>query len=727
MTRLIGSPFGFAVGLCCLGGVSCTVGGETAPVPTEGVDAGTTDDARVLPETCDPSGAGSTLGLRCRDNAFCSDGCFCNGVERCDRGTCVAGADPCVDRLQCTRHQCVERVDRCFTLADDSLCQNGDACDGREVCDLEMGCRDVAPLDCNDGDSCTFDSCLPDTGCVHTPRDLDGDGFVAMSCGGRDCDDAPLTGSEVYPGAIEVCSNRRDDDCDGLRDYADTAECTPANDLCSQAERITASGIFSASTRGLRSNLSLECRSAAADGVYHLELLETRDLLVTVSGSVEDVGLSLRDWASCSAGPDLECTSTEPPVLIRRSLPPGEYALVVQTDDRDAFDLEVTLGEPTSVPAVNLCGPGTRDVSSGGSWHGFFSEVDDAYRLPCFITSPAKDVVHRLVLTGERDVTIRGATRGGSVTPATRLALVRECAEPEQVVQCAWSQTAEIRRRGLPPGTYYVVLESAAVTASEWRLDVDVLSPGQRVPGDSCADPLDVGNSPASIAWSEVQHDSPASCGQGEAFRDAYFSFELSEVRDVRVQTTSPGFHVAALATRCGSVSAELRCTAQTGSSVQTWRSLAPGRYFVTLASTAVSGTATVQVLTSPPTPVPVNDRCANAVLLQSGVSRSDSLVGFEDDVVGCYGVGRPDAIYRLRVDSPSTVDVIVSPQNIQGDVLLTLSDACGMGASLACDASPDAAVVSRPLSEGTYYVFVEASDPSAVGDFEIRSLVTPN
>ena len=42
--------------------------------------------------------------------------------------------------------------------------------------------------------------------------DYDGDGFVAASFGGGDCDDAdPL----VNPDADEVCGNALDEDCDG--------------------------------------------------------------------------------------------------------------------------------------------------------------------------------------------------------------------------------------------------------------------------------------------------------------------------------------------------------------------------------------------------------------------------------------------------------------------------------------------------------------------------------
>ena len=42
--------------------------------------------------------------------------------------------------------------------------------------------------------------------------DKDGDGFISVKCGGDDCDDKD---SLVHPGAIEICGNEVDDNCNG--------------------------------------------------------------------------------------------------------------------------------------------------------------------------------------------------------------------------------------------------------------------------------------------------------------------------------------------------------------------------------------------------------------------------------------------------------------------------------------------------------------------------------
>lgn len=110
---------------------------------------------------------GSARAQACSTDADCDDGLYCNGVEQClafsGFSFCISGIPPCAGR-------CDEDSDSCIDCGED--------------------------------------------------RDADGDGSVAIACGGDDCDD---TDPNRFPGNVEVCDgDHHDEDCNpntfGTRD-----------------------------------------------------------------------------------------------------------------------------------------------------------------------------------------------------------------------------------------------------------------------------------------------------------------------------------------------------------------------------------------------------------------------------------------------------------------------------------------------------------------------------
>ena len=122
------------------------------------------------------------------DGRDCDDGDLCNGVGTCDEtGACVIDSSPlCDDGNPCTFDTCVSGGSDCThdaSAADGSTCDNGLHCDGPDECS-DGACEAVDPgyAPCDDGDLCTDDRCAEGSGgpsCTH-PRIT----FRGVGCGG---------------------------------------------------------------------------------------------------------------------------------------------------------------------------------------------------------------------------------------------------------------------------------------------------------------------------------------------------------------------------------------------------------------------------------------------------------------------------------------------------------------------------------------------------------------
>jgi hypothetical protein len=686
-------------------------------------------DASV--DTCTPAGMGATLGRSCDVDGECDDGCYCNGVEACRGGTCVAGDDPCVDAVPCTVGACLEETDTCFQEPVHAMCSNGDACDGMEVCDPAFGgCRPASPLYCNDENACTVDSCDPARGCVHVLRDLDGDGFVDSRCGGDDCDDDPRFGRDIFPGAREVCNNRRDDNCDGLRDYNDPS-CMPTNDTCATAERLPGAGTYSGSTRSLRSDYTLSCGSGSADAVFTFSLAAPADVRVTPSGAGLG-GVAIRALSACATGPDLRCGGGASPVAFVRSLPAGDYAIIVKTTTPGIFDLTLRITEPTTVPPTDLCNETTRDISAGGTFTGMWEETGNDYAPACgTILRDAPDAAYRFVLTSPKDVRIT-ATATGSYN--TVLSVTPNCGMPSAALSCVSAAAPEFRRRAMEPGTYYVLVEPVVATSPGWSLTASITDPVPPPSGDACVSAATITPStPGRVAVSTLEADGLPSCQtSGSGFRDAFFTFELTELRDVELNISAGGGFPSAffsVQTSCGVPGSDLRCRSFSPTTSQRFRSLAPGRYFVHVNTTATTGDVTVSMTTSAPTPVPPNDRCAGAIVVDPAAvvtTRRDTLTGFEDDVAGgsCGGFSAPDAFYTFTLLTRKSVNISATSATSSTTAYAVLRSAACNGSVVQCASGTPTASIVRTLDPGTYFLQVEQPAASA-GDFTAQFVFT--
>lgn len=721
-----------------------------APPDGEAEDMGSpTGDMGDPPiSECTADGMGSTIGESCIRDLDCSDACFCNGVELCMEGTCVAGDAPC-GRFECSTGSCDEATRTCDETPDDSVCDDGVFCNGAERCDPEFGCRPGTPPFCGDGDICTIDTCDEEAGrCAHSILDADMDGAAARSCGGADCDD---TDPDRAPDNTEICDNGIDDDCNNRVDALDSA-CAPTNDRCTDegdgrgpldiTRTTDGTSVIATSTVGMDGDYDTSCgnssEDAGPDAVFTFTLTETKDVSAEVQGIDNDAVLSLRTLDSCGSESDIHCSATDTgvqPFVLARSLPAGDYALVVITATESAYDLAFTVAPPTTLDlSVDSCDTTMTDLSAGGSFSGSFvgdprydgDELENTHEIPCRTGASYADVAFTLsVPAGEfRDVRIEG--RSFSSSGAGRrpyLALVDDCEMPTAAsVRCveapSTSDPALLDLRSLPGGDYFVLLEQDFTSDERWELEVTVDTPATPPDGDRCVldSPVDITGGSGMVDLSTLAHtpDTGPFCREnGSSATDAFFEFTLASSADVVIETSSAPTvrHMAAYSASCGDIDSEVDCfSGTTGTSSRRFERLPAGTHYVNVTTLETEGVITATLTIEPPTPAPPNNECSNAAVLAPNSSTPIDLPEYDDNEDYCSASRAVDAYYTFTLATET--DVALRAVNAQR---LTLLDGDCSGAETCAVGSPPR--IEARLPAGSYVVVVEADELTASSD----------
>jgi len=128
---------------------------------------------------------GSCAAVNRLDGTGCDDGVACTSGDTCTAGSCGGTAVDCSGlNSACVVGVCDATTGACGTspVNEGGACDDADACTDIDLCAAGV-CAGTAAVVCDDGNSCSGDTCDPTLGCVFTPL-ADGSACTddALSC-----------------------------------------------------------------------------------------------------------------------------------------------------------------------------------------------------------------------------------------------------------------------------------------------------------------------------------------------------------------------------------------------------------------------------------------------------------------------------------------------------------------------------------------------------------------
>ena len=674
-----------------------------------GVDAASDFDAQAGPDgsTVDP-----TLGGPCDTTAQCDD------------------------TVACTSDHCDPVLHRCRFIPDDSLCDDGTYCNGKEVC-TTAGCRAGAVVTCQDQSSCTIDACVePDKSCKHAPRDVDQDGDTDAHCvnAGGDCDD---TDPRVNEKAQEVCGNGKDDNCNGK---VDEQPCVlPANDTCANALVVAAAGSYAVSTVATKKDYVESCNVATPTSA--------RDVVVAITapGNMGDAASDIDVWTgttdaestvalfSACVTSEIECQGTGAGIRTRvraRSVAAGTTVYVVVTTQSEAnVAVHVDFLPPTTKPANESC---AAPLAIPLNTPVPVTVVDASHDLVSDCTAETGELTFAFTLTEAHDVRVLATTTAGDGTAVLSL----RAATCTDELRCRVGNVPPLFARNLQAGTY--VLAMSATASIDATLFVQTSAPTMPPPNQTCA------TAPAAPTNGEVAVDLSA---QEDAIRNgclggapnAAYDLELAVPSDVLIVGRFPqGDFGAVSLNRPGCTPADVLTCAQGSTPMRiSKRNLAAGSYRIVIADRE-GHPAGLMVLTRPTaTATGVgagSDNCMSPASISpdGGFYTGDTTNAKPDfnagcDVDGAPPGGAPDQIFKLTLAtqerlifdmSGSTYATVLDIRSGAVCPATEVPNACYVGFS------PQRSFLDVTLAPGQYWVQVDGfNSQKGLWNLDVRTL----
>ncbi len=193
-----------AEGQGCDDGDLCTLSDTCQGGACVGVVNTCDDGDQCTVDTCNAGDGSCTNDAAAANGMTCSDGLLCTNPDTCNAGVCEGVAILCDDLNSCTDDACNPGTGTCdFVPNTGNSCTDNNACT-EDVCDAAGDCISTVDVFCNDGEVCTIDSCDPGTGtCI----------FDGAAADGNACDDSDeCTQTDACDGGACVGTNPVDCD-----------------------------------------------------------------------------------------------------------------------------------------------------------------------------------------------------------------------------------------------------------------------------------------------------------------------------------------------------------------------------------------------------------------------------------------------------------------------------------------------------------------------------------
>jgi hypothetical protein len=637
----------------------------------------------------------------------------------------------CNDQIDCTHDACDLKILRCRNVPDDTLCDDGQYCNGLEVC-KKTGCAPGPVVACSTQSACDIDSCdEAQKICNHAVRDVDGDGDPDDHCsGGHDCDDANPAVSSLHS---EICNNGVDDNCNGS---VDEQPCVVAqNATCATALAIASAGTYALSTVGAPKTFTATCSVTNPNAAHDVVALVTVpsgpnvDLDVWADGPYGETAVAIFGQCGQPAS-ELACGASYGTYSTRaraRNVAPGTYTVVVTSSlETSALTLSVDFLTPAAKATNEDCGTA---ASIAINTPTTVSIIDAKKDLPDACGAQTGELTYSLTLAQAQDVRVYASTLRGSGNPVVGIR-APTCTGQTDELRCRNGSALPAFARNLQ-GTYFITV--AGTSLLDANILVELSAPTTPPADQSCS------TSPSATINATMSFDLS---GNEDAIHDgcmpggptASFDVELSTASDVMVVARLPQTDVGAVSfdTPGCTTSDRLVCWEASTPIRVSKRNVAAGSYrAVVVDDSGQQGTLTTLVRdTVTATQVSGGDDCNSVVDIPStgGYFYGDTSTHNADFDDGCdYGGvppgGAPDQILRLVLAQQQRV-VLNMDGSVYPTILSLRQGATCPGTEIACNFSFSGprSFLDETLAAGTYYIVIDGYDLNkGAWDLDVR------